>query len=111
MSSLSRLFFSTRRRLYRRREALFLINFLFGLAILGVYRHQGPEEDILSRRIASLRPLFAAPAAPYFHLRRGLLFSCVRDARLLSNERCVPVLSPPTEDYWTGRLLMPRRST
>src|SRR5215207_4038041 len=85
MSFPSRLFFSTRRRLYRRRGALFLINFLFGLAILGVYRHQGPEEDILSRWIASLRPLFAAPAAPYFHLRRGLLFSCARGARLLPN--------------------------
>src|SRR5215210_9392023 len=87
MSFPSRLFFSTRRRLYRRRGALFLINFLFGLAILGVYRHQGPEEDILSRRIALLRPLFAAPAAPYFHLRRGLLFSCTRGARLAPNRR------------------------
>src|SRR5215208_6301337 len=44
-----------------------------------------------SRRIASLRPLFAAPAAPYFHLRWGLLFSCTRGARLPADEREAPV--------------------
>ena len=40
-----------------------------------------------ARRIASLRPLFTAPAAPYFHLRRGLLFSCPSGARLVPNRR------------------------
>src|SRR5829696_3730237 len=30
---------------------------------------------------------FTAPAAPYFHLRRGLLLSCARGARLAPNRR------------------------
>src|SRR5215213_9243025 len=67
-----------------RRGALFRIIFLPKLAILGA-----PNEgwSTIAWRIASLRRLFTAPAAPYFHLRRGLLFSCTRDARLAPNER------------------------
>src|SRR5215213_7142217 len=68
-----------------RRGALFLIKFLSKLAILGTLSIEGQSTSYPVP--ASLRPLFAAPTAPYFHLRRGLLFSCTRGARLAPNRR------------------------
>src|SRR5215208_2599921 len=68
-----------------RRGALFLIKFLSKLAILGTLSIEGQSTSYPVP--ASLRPLFAAPTAPYFHLRRGLLFSCTRGARLTPNRR------------------------
>jgi hypothetical protein len=64
------------------------------------YTHQGLGRVRLL--FWKLRPLFAAPAAPYFHLRRGFLLSCARGARLLSNERgaavqCMVPLDGPGE--------------
>src|SRR5215212_3382196 len=65
-------------------------------------------------RIALLRPLFTAPAAPYFHLRRGLLFSATRGAMLAPNRRrgeptrlnkgAIAITSPPSSRTDTGIL-------
>ena len=73
------------RRLYRRRGALFLIKFLSKLAILGLL----PSSRVgVHHTCTAFAPaLFAAPAAPYFHLRRGLLFTCTRGAWLPRNRR------------------------
>jgi hypothetical protein len=58
------------------RGALFLIKFLSKLAILGTLSIEGRSTSYPVP--ASLRPLFAASAAPYFHLRRGFLFACAQ---------------------------------
>ena len=53
----------------------------------------GPEYIIPVPHL--LRPLFAAPAAPYFHLRRGFLISWTRGTRMPSEGRGAPLQRRP----------------
>src|SRR5215216_6909403 len=49
--------------------------------------HDREHRSHTLRYRGTARPSFTAPAAPYFHLRRGLLLSCARGARLAPNRR------------------------